>query len=474
MKKLITFCCAAVLACSSMFAQGTISELIIKPMGFTGAGTDGMVYPKWNNVDAKTEPAYKMTKVEGVDSLYVLKMTLDTRYRSGKWKTTDGVSAPEDGSANNGWYNVYSYRIVTPDNYDAVTKDGRGFEVPQDGTEVTFYAKVLKGYIYVTCDAQEFQFNATEAGGGQGLMSNNIGQAYTSKGITTTINGTDQANAFVSSRLTNDGATAYKVNLNNGDFGGKYAIKNSGNVLGRNILTLHYPTVSFSAEKSIDELQNIVENISTTEEGTPVSPGDLGEIDDTKGIFLSGGLSTVVTKTAYPLTAAVSEDNVSVSLCYQITGLTDADEIETLRIPLTLESGATNLNGDWTLASVDLLEGKNLNNGDYTISYWFESVYTGQYGQDTIPVDGGGGASALSFTLNKTITGIDNSTLEAKVSAANGVIKATFEGEANVKLYSALGQLVAQEKANGNFSQSVRPGIYILQIDSKSYKLIVK
>jgi hypothetical protein len=70
--------------------------------------------------------------------------------------------------------------------------------------------------------------------------------------------------------------------------------------------------------------------------------------------------------------------------------------------------------------------------------------------------------------------GIEKVASSTVVSGANGVISAVFDGKANVKLYSITGQLIHQSFASRNYSQTVDKGIYILSIDEKTYKIVVR
>jgi hypothetical protein len=73
-------------------------------------------------------------------------------------------------------------------------------------------------------------------------------------------------------------------------------------------------------------------------------------------------------------------------------------------------------------------------------------------------------------------TGIEKISTEnnLRISAENGIIQAKFDGTATIKLYSIAGQLINRTIANGSFTQAVNNGIYILSIDGKAHKVLVK
>ncbi|GHU68672.1 hypothetical protein FACS189413_06140 [Bacteroidia bacterium] len=61
-----------------------------------------------------------------------------------------------------------------------------------------------------------------------------------------------------------------------------------------------------------------------------------------------------------------------------------------------------------------------------------------------------------------------------KVASANGVLQVAFEGKASVKLYSVSGQLLDQTPAVNQYTKSLSQGIYILNVDGKAQKVLVK
>jgi hypothetical protein len=77
--------------------------------------------------------------------------------------------------------------------------------------------------------------------------------------------------------------------------------------------------------------------------------------------------------------------------------------------------------------------------------------------------------------IRKQFVGIAGvSVPDVTVTATQGRIRAQFEGNAPVRLYSVTGQLIDETAAVNNYEQSVKQGVYILSIQNKAYKVVVK
>ncbi|MCD7971548.1 MAG: cadherin-like beta sandwich domain-containing protein [Candidatus Azobacteroides sp.] len=63
---------------------------------------------------------------------------------------------------------------------------------------------------------------------------------------------------------------------------------------------------------------------------------------------------------------------------------------------------------------------------------------------------------------------------EVIIKSNNGMISAAFNGKAMVKLCSVTGLLIHQEKCTDTYTKQVPAGIYVLTINNKGYKVIVK
>jgi hypothetical protein len=86
----------------------------------------------------------------------------------------------------------------------------------------------------------------------------------------------------------------------------------------------------------------------------------------------------------------------------------------------------------------------------------------------------------ITFTVKEEEgpgTSLSNPSIDASISADNGVIRATFDGTATVKLYSAAGQLIDHATATGSYTKAVEKGIYIISLtggeNTETRKLIL-
>ena len=480
MRKILTSVCAVLLTAGMAWGQEATQEdvLIVKPGGIyvsRADGTDGKDYP-WSSVDAKTSDKYRMKKVEGTEDLYQLTMTLDRCFRTSKWAAKWGDTAPAEG-ANEGWFNLYGYRVVFEDEYDGATNMFRMFEVPADGTEVTFYAKVVTGKdgeksIRAVCDAQEF--SVAQAGAGQGDIPAAIGKLFTSK-----VYDLDGKEAAIYAKLGNSNRCDAYSGTTNADFGGKFVV-NSGEpgrkAQGRGIITVHYETVSLSVEKTIDEIQALDATIGDYDL-TAISGVDLGTV---KTIPVSGALNTANVSENYPLLNAISAENTQVNLCYTIAEAgvdEETEEAEVLKKAFTLTGEPTNLSASWELANADLLEGLELADGTYTLSFWFESEYTAEYGKDTIVAENDSVPYQATFTVEgngSPTTGFDVPALQANVTTQGQTICAAFDGTATVKLYALNGQLLDSRVVAGEYTYMASAGLYLLEVDGATYKVVIR
>ena len=77
------------------------------------------------------------------------------------------------------------------------------------------------------------------------------------------------------------------------------------------------------------------------------------------------------------------------------------------------------------------------------------------------------------FTYDIT-SKVDNQHVSFNVSGANRTVKATFNGEAQVELFTLSGQLIRNATVANEFSQPVSTGAYILRINGTAHKVLVK
>ena len=77
------------------------------------------------------------------------------------------------------------------------------------------------------------------------------------------------------------------------------------------------------------------------------------------------------------------------------------------------------------------------------------------------------------FTYDIT-SKVGNQNVSINISGANRTVKATFNGEAQVELFTLSGQLIRNAKVANEFSQAVSAGAYILRINGTAHKVLVK
>jgi len=242
------------------------------------------------------------------------------------------------------------------------------------------------------------------------------------------------------------------------------------NIYGRNTgggrykMMIDYPSVSSSFNKVLDSIGSPKIKVGL---GTLVAPSDvsfaganLGTFNNTTALKIGGSLN------AYSLKKAVNVTDVVTKLYYQITKNGYDSGTKELELVTT---GTTMLNATFTNATgLDVSTG--LANGDYTLKVWYGATCL----EDVLLLDNTGAGYSTSFSVNNTATAIESPTISAKILIENGNINASFDKSTSVKLFTISGQLINQIVATKNFSQAVQRGIYLLNVDGKSYKLIVK
>lgn len=123
---------------------------------------------------------------------------------------------------------------------------------------------------------------------------------------------------------------------------------------------------------------------------------------------------------------------------------------------------------------IDLLDKVKLQlNTTYKLHVWAKSWGTSQ-GDSWL--SNSSNNYVLTFTTPVSWIGTNTDKMESsvKLSAVNGKISAQFEGEANIQLYSVSGQLLTSKIVSSQFVQDVAKGVYILSINGKAHKVLVR
>ena len=80
-----------------------------------------------------------------------------------------------------------------------------------------------------------------------------------------------------------------------------------------------------------------------------------------------------------------------------------------------------------------------------------------------------------TFVKANTTTDVESMSFQnLKVSSNNQIIKAEFDGDAEVSLYSASANLLFQSKVQNGFQFATNPGLYFLKINGNTQKVLVK
>ncbi len=93
-------------------------------------------------------------------------------------------------------------------------------------------------------------------------------------------------------------------------------------------------------------------------------------------------------------------------------------------------------------------------------------------GQGTAYSDATAGYKA-SFTKTVIVTEVSKLESSLKISGNNGRISANFDGNANVQIYSANGQLIRTANATNEFIENVKSGMYLVRVNGITRKVMV-
>jgi len=115
-----------------------------------------------------------------------------------------------------------------------------------------------------------------------------------------------------------------------------------------------------------------------------------------------------------------------------------------------------------------ILEVAMSKNQYYTGGNWNSMIPGGQ----AIAYDNTVAGYKATFTKSIT-TGVQTVTLNAKVYSGKNQVEARFNGTAQVELYTTAGLLLNKTSATNQYSQTVKPGAYLLRINGDTHKVLV-
>ncbi|MDR1683458.1 MAG: hypothetical protein LBS25_08785 [Candidatus Symbiothrix sp.] len=429
MNKLITFLAVSMFVALPLFAEDEQPEriLVVKPVMTTRVDTP----TDWGGfvANASADPRYQMTKVADYENLYSCTISLKQYCKSNKWKGSYG-EYPPSLPLNEGWAETHQFVVVYQDAYgDQENKDNpnaaagaQPFLVPEDDTEITFYAVVesdekIRSY----CDAQAFTINTFNNAAGNIVFPAAIGK--TSSVTAHEIGNSDnkklelQANNHV---LRPDGLGG----------GNKYAVYTRG----RHAFTMDFLGIQYNIYKVADTIQSPKIRFGTE---TPIAaetlPADLGIFPQNEFPAL-GGMITAVSKTSSTFDA----NTISVSLHYEITPADETVEPIVGSIALASPSVGNQTSAIFSSEGEDIVSELPL--GQYALKVWFE---TDSYGDILVNDNNEGLDYATAFTLE----------------VPTGIVPAYADDAVATEYYNLQGVRVA----TGKSLQSLVSGVYIVK-----------
>jgi hypothetical protein len=369
----------------------------------------------------------------------------------------------------------YEYQVVFADGTGTQGEAsawtiGRPFSIAEEKA-VVFRAKIVNGYIRFLCDAQDLYFSNTTNYVGASLLpeadeTGNVQFYFTYSNY----KGKLEACLFPQGNTTQFVADVLPAK-------GKYDF-NGANGKVKWLLSYNRHTLTYEGVKKIvtlldTDLVDTGDGLIPADELLP----DLGTYSNSTPLLLSGGTTSVSARIGIDeLGGAEKENNllkiapidIEAKMYYNIY---DADSIEVISegnniLTTEAEIETATYQTVWTLDTpIDVTDG--LSNGAYTLNIWYETVCH----TDTVKSDIY--TTAFSVYNENVTTGLQDLNSNMKILVQNNTINVNLEDKASIKLFSVSGNLIFQSVTD-NLSQSLQSGIYILQVNEKSYKVSVK
>ena len=379
----------------------------------------------WQNNNA----GYHMTQI-GITNIYLLEKTLPA--------------------------GTYDFKVFYTGTWNGAAGGSNARIILTTEKTVKFYAKDNGTSINFVCDAQELYVIGDPVGGWNSsmmkLMTNSITDAtYTANVVAgdykiVSLNGTEIIWNFITPNNSNVGGSGnYTIKLDFATFAVSAtsngsvipaisSITNSFIFVGENPVSAAWFNGSATAQP---------ENFNTKNFGTLTTP-----------FFIGSELQTAPILTG-----------VTVKMFYQI------DDLAVNEISLPWDSNVGTTSSKWkSTAGTNVFTGYSLTNGTtYTLKVWFNATD----GTATVWDSNNSANYVASFSYNLST---DMNTPQSSVSifAESGLINAKFDGTANVELYTFNGQLINKVSVENQFNQKVNSGAYLLRINGKTHKLIVR
>lgn len=371
----------------------------------------------------------------------------------------------------------YEYQVVFADGTGTQGEKsawtvGRGFTVSEE-KEVVFRAKVVGEYIRFLCDAQELYYSTSTSTDGAILLPE-----PDENGIAEFSFVYDQYKGSVQGCLFPKGnTTLFVADLLPSK--GKYTFPGGANGKTRWLLSYNRHTLTLGTLKKVVTLldTDLIDTGNGLVDAASVSP-DLGVFSTSVPFLLAGGTTSVSARIGIDGPAGgekdnnllkIAPENITAKMYYTVTPSGSESEAfaspESIILSTEAESGVAAYETAWKSETPANISG-SLSNGTYALTLWYETECFGDIVKSS--------EYTTSFTVNNISTGLETLSAKTTVSSANGVINASFEGQATIYLYTISGQLINKTVASDIYSTTVKQGIYILKINDKAYKVAVK
>ncbi len=158
------------------------------------------------------------------------------------------------------------------------------------------------------------------------------------------------------------------------------------------------------------------------------------------------------------------------AIYFKIMSANNSTEIKAQveRIWIQSQIGEKDYQGLLNGLSDNLLDGL-AKNTTYNLHVYAKSW--GTYGDEWL--SNGGANYVATFTTDNT-TGVNQTSNTIKVYPEKNTVNARFSGQAHIELYSITGQQLKSVVVNNEFSEKVNPGVYVLRVNGKAHKVLVK
>ncbi len=340
----------------------------------------------------------------------------------------------------------HEFKVVVDDSW--IDGSNRFFRTTEDNQEVTFYTRKSSEYWYVFCDAQEFYLVGDVVGG------------WDASKIQLIMN-TSEKSYFIGD-LTN-GEYKLVTLAKNGDIIWSDIMENNFSLddSQKYQITLDFTSMSVTAQYLGGVFDSYIFT-DFTDENKRYSVSDfdgksLGTFSTTQPLLIGGEIST------YPRIF----NGMTVKIYYKID---DDSSIKSFDLPWNADINTND--SKWQTGEGELINvSDGLSNGDHTISVWF---YVAKL--DYKIYDNNGGSYYVAyFSIDNTATSLYSNLINHSIITDGNQIKANFEGSAPIELYTINGTLLKKTVAVDSFEQAdLLPGLYIIKINGKANKVLVK